>query len=55
MGNIGRKRRGLPKAIETTDLVTNQQEVTSLETTVGAQENGRQKRSKIVEGAFDGM
>jgi hypothetical protein len=55
MGNNTKKRRNQRKGTETTDLMTNEEEVTSLETTDGEQVDGRQKRSKKVEDVFDGM
>jgi hypothetical protein len=50
MGNNAKKRRNQRKGTETTDLMTNEEEVTS-----PVQVDGRQKRSKKVEGVFDGM
>jgi hypothetical protein len=57
-----RVAQGEQKATETTDNTTDQQEVTSPETTVGAQAGGRLRKNKKAKGgltfddvAFDGM
>jgi hypothetical protein len=64
-GNSSKRSRvaqGQQKGTETTENTTHQQEVASMETTVGAQVGGRQRRNKKVKGgltsdgvAFDGM